>query len=107
MTNSFKWLASRSVLGGFATAVGLGLVAMAFPPGSMHDTLADVAHGPAVLLAGAMNSVEGGGPPPPVSTIGLFNALSVLFYTVLWYVLLSVIVQIKGDTPPPRRARHM
>lgn len=106
MTNTFKWLASRSVLGGFATAVGLGLMTMAIPPGSIHDTLADVAHGPAVLLSGAVNSVEGGGPPPPVSTIGIFNAFSVIFYSALWYVLLSVIVQIKGDTPP-RRARHL
>lgn len=96
MSNTFKWLASRSIVGGFATSAGLGLTAWAIPPGSVHDALANVAHGPAILITGALNSVSGGS-TSSASTMGVFNGFTVLFYSLLWYVLLSLVVQIRGD----------
>jgi hypothetical protein len=98
--STFMWLASRSILGGFATSAGLGLTAMAMPPGTVHDTLASVAQGPATLISGALSSVAGDTTTPAVSA-GIFNGFTVLFYSLLWYVLLSVIVQIRGEDDPP------
>jgi hypothetical protein len=97
--NTFKWLASRSVVGGFATAAAVGLMAMAIPPGEVHDTLASVIHAPAFLLSRAFGSTPPvlPGNPSLVSWSGIFNGFTVLFYSVLWYVLLSVIVQIRGE----------
>ncbi|HTW46619.1 MAG TPA: hypothetical protein VMD92_01655 [Acidobacteriaceae bacterium] len=94
VSNTFKWLASRSILGGFATAAGLGAMYTALPPGSAHDALAGVARGPAVLLAQGFCAATGD-PPAAARWGGIFDGFGILFYSLLWYVALSLIVQIK------------
>jgi hypothetical protein len=95
LRNTYKWLASRSILGGFATAGSLSLMMTYFPPGSMRDSIAHAALLPATALTRAYYSFVGEMAPP--SPGGIFNGFGVLFYCTLWYVLLSVIVQIKGE----------
>jgi hypothetical protein len=95
LSNTFRWLASRSIAGGFATAGALGLMAMNIPPGSVHNAIDQVARSPSTLLTRACESLAG--VTTPASTAGIFNGFGVLFYSMLWYVLLSVIVQIKGE----------
>jgi hypothetical protein len=95
VSNTFKWLASRSFLGGFATASGLGFAVTKIPASPARDVIANVVLVPAVLLARFFNTI-GGDPRSPAIWGGVFDAFGILFYTLLWYVLLSLIVQIKG-----------
>lgn len=68
------------------------------PPSPAHDAVADVTQVPAVQLAHAFNTVAGD-PRTAVAWGGIFDIFGILFYTLLWYVLLSVIAQIKGEKP--------
>jgi hypothetical protein len=96
VSNTFKWLASRSILGGFATASGLGFAVTKIPPSPARDAVANAVLVPAVLLARFFNSVAGDSRTIVVWG-GAFDAFGILFYTLLWYVLLSLIAQIKGE----------
>jgi hypothetical protein len=98
VSNTFKWLASRSILGGFATASSLGLAATKIPPSPARDAIAHVTFVPAVLLARCFNCVAGD-PRSTVTWGGVFDGFGILFYSLLWYVLLSLIVQIRGEKP--------
>jgi hypothetical protein len=96
VSNDFKWLASRSVLGGFATAASLGWAVTRIPPCVARDAITNVTLVPAVLLARFFNSVAGD-PRNVVVWGGIFDGFGILFYTLLWYVVLSLIAQIKGE----------
>jgi hypothetical protein len=96
VSNSFKWLASRSFLGGVATASGLGFAVTRIPPSPARDAVASVVFVPAVLLARFFNALSGN-PRTPAIWGGVFDGFGILFYTLLWYVLLSLIVQIRGE----------
>jgi hypothetical protein len=96
VSNTFKWLASRSILGGFATAAGLGWAVTRIPPSPARDAVANVTVAPALQLARAFNSLAGD-PKTIVVWGGIFDAFGILFYTLIWYVLLSLIAQIRGE----------
>jgi hypothetical protein len=95
VSHSFRWLASRSFLGGFVTASGLGYAVTKIPPCPARDAFAGIVLVPAILLARAFNTVAGD-PRNVITWGGMFDSFGILFYTLLWYVLLSVIVQIKA-----------
>jgi hypothetical protein len=96
VSNTFKWLASRSIVGGFATASGLGFAVTRIPPSPARDAIANAVLVPAVLLARLFNNVAGD-PRTIVVWGGIFDGFGILFYTVIWYVLLSLIARIKGE----------
>lgn len=98
MRNTFMSLAPRSILGGIATASSLGFAATKIPWGPARDALANVSLVPAVLLARFFNTVAGD-PRSPVTWGGAFDGFGIFFYSMLWYVLLSLIVQIREEKP--------
>ncbi|MGC2620129.1 MAG: hypothetical protein WA414_13880 [Acidobacteriaceae bacterium] len=84
-----------SVTMGLFTMGLFGLVVMRLHPGPAKDMIGQIAFKPSMLLAHLFYAGADPASPPAGWTLA-FDGSGVLFYSVIWYVLLSVAATAKG-----------
>jgi hypothetical protein len=95
MGQSGWWRILGSLTMGLFTVSLFGLVVIRLHPGPIRDTIGQIAFMPSMLLSHLFYS-NSSPTSTPTSWAYVFDISGILFYSVIWYVLLSLTAVLKG-----------